>query len=58
MTSKNELKLSDLFENYLYLKNIFDNNLAEILLEQNYDNHAINLAENKNLLYLYLVLIL
>ena len=34
VTSKNELKSFDIFENYLYLKNIFDNNLAEVLFEQ------------------------
>ena len=31
MLSKNELKLFNLFKNCLYLKNVFDNDLAEIL---------------------------
>ena len=47
MTSKNESKSSDLFENYLYLKNVFNNNLAEVLSEQDYNDHVINLTENK-----------
>ena len=51
---KNKLKSSDLFENYLYLKNIFDNDLTEMLFEQNYDDHAIDLAENKKLSYIFL----
>ena len=33
VTSKDESKSSDLFENYLYIKNIFDNDLAEVLSE-------------------------
>ena len=54
MTSKDELKSSDLFEDYLYLKNVFDNNLAEVLFKHNYDDHAIDLTENKKLLYIFL----
>ena len=52
--SKNKSKSSDLFKDYLYLKNVFDNNLAEVLLEQNYDDHAIDLTENKKLSYMSL----
>ena len=52
--SKNESNSSDLFEEYLYLKNVFDNNLTEVLFKQDYDNHANNLIENKKLLYMLL----
>ena len=54
MMLKNESKSSDLSENYLYLKNVFDNDLAEILFEQDYDDYAIDLTENKKLLYMSL----
>ena len=54
MTSKDESKSSDLSEDYLYLKNVFDNDLAEVLFEQNNDDHAIDLAENKKLSYMFL----
>ena len=52
--SKNESKSSDLLEDYLYLKNVFDNDLAEVLFEQDYDDHAIDLTENKKLSYMSL----
>ena len=51
---KDKSKSSDLFEGYLYLKNVFDNDLAEVLFKQNYDDHAINLTENKKLSYMFL----
>ena len=51
---KNKSKSSDLFENYLYLKNIFNNNLTEVLFEQDYNDYAIDLAENKKLSYIFL----
>ena len=54
MTSKDESKSSDLSEDYLYLKNIFDNDLAEVLLEQDYNDPAINLTEDKKFLYMFL----
>ena len=54
VTSKNESKLSDLSENYLYLKNEFDNDLAEVIFEQDNDDHAIDLTENKKLSYISL----
>ena len=54
VTSKNEAKSSDIFENYLYLKNVFDNDLTEVLSEQDYDDHAIDLANNKKLSYMSL----
>ena len=54
MTSKDESKSSDLLEDYLYLKNVFDNDLAEVLFEQNYDDHAIDLTEDKKLSYMSL----
>ena len=53
-TFKNKLKLFELFEDYLYLKKMFDNELTKMLFEQNYKNHAINLVENKKLLYMLL----
>ena len=53
MTLKNESKSFDLFENYLYLKNAFNNDLTEELSEQNYDNYAINITENKQLSYMF-----
>ena len=52
--SKNESKSSDLFEDYLNLKNIFDNNLIEVLSKQDYNDHAINLAKNKKSSYMFL----
>ena len=54
MTSKDELKSFNILENYLYLKNAFDNNLAEILFEQDYDDHAINLTKNRKSLHMFL----
>ena len=54
MTSKNESKSSDLSEDYLYLKNVFDNDLTEVLFKQDYDDHAIDLTENKKLSYMFL----
>ena len=54
MTLKDESKSFDLFEDYLYLKNVFDNDLAEVLSEQDYDDHAIDLTENKKLSYISL----
>ena len=54
MTSKNESKSSDLSEDYLYLKNVFDNDLAEVLSEQDYDDHAIDLTKNKKSSYMLL----
>ena len=51
---KNESKSSELFEDYLYLKKMFDNELTEMLFEQNYKNHVIDLVENKKLLYMSL----
>ena len=54
MMSKDESKSSDLLEDYLYVKNIFDNDLTEVLSEQDYDDHAINLTENKKLSYILL----
>ena len=54
MTSKDESKSFDLLENYLYLKNVFDNDLIEVMFEQDYDDHAIDLTENKKSLYMSL----
>ena len=51
---KNESKSSDLSEDYLYLKNIFDNDLAEVLFKQDYDDHIIDLTEDKKLSYMFL----
>ena len=52
VTSKDESKSSDLLEDYLYLKNVFNNDLAEVLSEQDYDDHAIDLTENKKSSYM------
>ena len=54
VTSKNESKSFNLFENYSYLKNVFDNDLTKILFEQDYNDHAIDLTENKELSYMSL----
>ena len=54
MTSKNESKSSDFSEDYLYLKNVFNDDLAEVISEQDYDDHAIDLTENKKLSYMLL----
>ena len=51
---KDKLKSFDLLEDYLYLKNVFDNNLIEILSEQNYNDYIIDLAENEKFLYILL----
>ena len=51
---KNESKPSELPKNYLYLKEMFDNELAKMLLEQNYKDHAIDLIENKKSSYMSL----
>ena len=51
---KNESKSFNIFEIYLYLKNVFDNDLTEILFKQNYDDHAINLTENRKFSYMSL----
>ena len=54
MTLKDESKSFDLLENYLYLKNVFNNNLTKVLFKQDYNNYAINLAKNKELSYMSL----
>ena len=54
MTLKNESKSSDFSEDYLYLKNVFDNDLTEVLSEQDYDDHVIDLTENKKFSYMSL----
>ena len=53
-TLENKLKSFKLFENYLYLKKIFDNELTKMLSEQNYKNHIIDLIKNKKSLYILL----
>ena len=53
-TSKNKSKSFKVSENYLYLKKMFDNELTRILFEQDYENHIIDLIENKKLLYMSL----
>ena len=53
-TFKNKLKSFEFSENYLYLKKIFDNELTEMLFEQNYENHVIDLVKNKKSLYMLL----
>ena len=51
MTSKDESKSFNILEKYLYLQNVFDNDLTEILSEQDYNDHVIDLIENRELLY-------
>ena len=53
-TSKNESKSSEFSEDYLYLKKMFDNELTKMLFEQNYENHVIDLIENKKSSYMSL----
>ena len=53
-TFKNKLKSSELFENYLYLKKMFNNELTKMLFEQNYKNYVIDLIENKKFSYMSL----
>ena len=53
-TFENESKSSELFEDYLYLKKMFDNELARMLSEQDYENHAIDLIKNKKSSYMSL----
>ena len=52
--SENELKSSEFFEDYLYLKKMFDNELTKMLFKQNYKNHVIDLIENKESSYISL----
>ena len=54
MTLKNKLKSSELSEDYLYLKKMFDNELTKMLFKQNYENHVIDLIKNKKLSYISL----
>ena len=54
MMSKDESKSSNIFENYLYLKNVFNNDLTEILSEQDYNDHAIDLTKNQNISFISL----
>ena len=54
MTSKNKLKSSELLEDYLYLKKMFDNELTKMLFEQNYKDHVIDLIKNKEFSYMSL----
>ena len=53
-TFKNKSKSSEFFENYLYLKKMFDNKLTKMLFEQSYKNHIINLMKNKKFSYMLL----
>ena len=51
---KNESKSSELSEDYLYLKKMFDNELTKMLFEQNYENYVIDLIKNKKSSYMSL----
>ena len=51
---KNKSKSSELSENYLYLKKMFNNELTRMLSEQNYKNHVIDLIKNKKSSYMSL----
>ena len=54
MMFENESKSSELSEDYLYLKKMFDNKLTRMLSEQNYEDHVIDLIENKKSSYMSL----
>ena len=54
ITFKNKSKLFEFFEDYLYLKKMFDNELTKILSEQNYKNYVIDLIKNKKSSYMLL----
>ena len=49
-----KFKSSEISKDYLYLKKLFDNKKAKVLLEQNQKHHVINLIKNTNLLYMSL----
>ena len=51
---ENKSKSSELFEDYLYLKKMFDNELTKMLSEQDYEDHVIDLIKNKKLSYMSL----
>ena len=51
---ENESKSFEFFEDYLYLKEMFDNELARMLFEQSYEDHVINLIKNKKSSYMLL----
>ena len=51
---ENKSKSSELFKDYLYLKKMFDNELAKMLFEQNYKDHVIDLIKNKKSSYMLL----
>ena len=53
-TFKNKSKSFELFEDYLYLKKMFDNKLTKMLFKQSYENHVINLIKNKKSSYISL----
>ena len=54
ITFKNKSKSPELFENYLYLKKMFNNKLTKMLSEQNYENYVIDLIKNKKFSYMSL----
>ena len=53
-TFENKLKSSKFFEDYLYLKKMFDNELTKMLFKQNYENYVIDLIKNKKSSYMSL----
>ena len=53
-TFENKLKSFKFFEDYLYLKKMFDNELMRMLFKQDYENHVIDLIENKKSSYMSL----
>ena len=53
-TFENESKSSELLEDYLYLKKMFDNELTRMLFEQDYKNYIIDLIKNKKPSYILL----
>ena len=54
MTSKNKSKSFNILESYLYLQNVLDNDLTKVLSEQDYNDHVIDLTENREHLYMLL----
>ena len=49
-----KFKSSEILKNYLYLKNLFDNEKAKVLSEQNQRDHVIDLIKNTKSSYMLL----
>ena len=53
-TAKKQSKSSEISKDYLYLKKLFDNEKAEMLSEQDQEDHAIDLMKNMKSSYMSL----